>query len=311
MSGWKRFGWCVLLAVLAVGLGVWDVDARSFRVAQVPNANKFGCNTCHTSGGGTPRNPFGLEVQTNFLVNGNVNWGPALAALDSDNDGFTNGQELGDPNGTGTPNPSATATHPGDPDSKPQQQPPGPQSSDDPFVESVTLAGKVLLPGANPPVPAGPQPFEVALKVPLVPALNEAGDPIVEGNIPVFRNFYIVPVPNLFKQASDIVVSPDGKMLTATVDLAANTTYQTVAVSAPLTENERVREYYVGTTELSDATISGGVMLPPDFAAEDIVPDLLQVLLLNQSPLAFLTSAGGTKPTALQDGNGGIGAIDQ
>ncbi len=29
-----------------------------------------------------------------------VQWGPALAALDSDGDGFTNGEELQDPNGT-------------------------------------------------------------------------------------------------------------------------------------------------------------------------------------------------------------------
>lgn len=95
---------------------------RSFRVGQVPNGNKFDCNTCHTNGGGTARNPFGLTIQNQFLTsvgpNGNVEWGPQLAAIDSDGDGFSNGEELGDPNGTwqqGQPNPgnSADITHPG------------------------------------------------------------------------------------------------------------------------------------------------------------------------------------------------------
>ena len=34
------------------------VEARNYRVAQIPNGSKFSCNTCHTSGGGTPRNDF-------------------------------------------------------------------------------------------------------------------------------------------------------------------------------------------------------------------------------------------------------------
>lgn len=47
-------------------------------------------------------------------------WGPALAKLDSDGDGFTNGQELQDPNGTWQhrqPNPGNInlVTNPGDP----------------------------------------------------------------------------------------------------------------------------------------------------------------------------------------------------
>jgi hypothetical protein len=77
---------------------------------------------------GDARNPFGLEVQNGFLtvvsVNGNVIWGPELAALDSDGDGATNGEELLDPEGTwtiGDPNPgdSDLVTLPGNPDSVP------------------------------------------------------------------------------------------------------------------------------------------------------------------------------------------------
>ena len=30
-----------------------DVNARNFRVNQIPNGGKFSCNTCHTSGGGS------------------------------------------------------------------------------------------------------------------------------------------------------------------------------------------------------------------------------------------------------------------
>ncbi|MBD3266377.1 glucose dehydrogenase [bacterium] len=100
-----------------------DLYARSFRLNQVPNASTFGCNACHTSGGGSPRNAFGLTIENSFLINGDVDWGAALAAIDSDGDGFTNGEELGDPDGDGTPDPNAQVTHPGDADSFPQIEP--------------------------------------------------------------------------------------------------------------------------------------------------------------------------------------------
>jgi hypothetical protein len=77
--------------------------ARDWRVNQIPNATKFSCNTCHTSGGGTPRNDFGKLVEKSFLIDANgqlnANWGPLLASLDADNDGVTNGEELQDPYG--------------------------------------------------------------------------------------------------------------------------------------------------------------------------------------------------------------------
>ena len=93
---------------------------RSFRVSKVPYGNNYSCNTCHTNGGGTPRNPFGLDVQARVTPNGQENfWGPELAALDSDGDGFSNGVELQDPNGTwvpgtATPGDPLLVTHPGD-----------------------------------------------------------------------------------------------------------------------------------------------------------------------------------------------------
>lgn len=104
----------LLVAVLFLGgVVAEEADARSKRVRQVPNGSAASCNTCHTAGGGSPLNPFGLEIVTNFLTAagpaGDVIWGPELAALDSDGDGASNGAELGDPEGTwmvGDPDPT-------------------------------------------------------------------------------------------------------------------------------------------------------------------------------------------------------------
>lgn len=80
-----------------------EIEGRDFRVGQVPNGFRNSCNTCHTNGGGTPRNEFGKMVEARFLDSGgNVLWGPELAMLDSDGDGVTNGQELQDPYGMWT-----------------------------------------------------------------------------------------------------------------------------------------------------------------------------------------------------------------
>ena len=95
----------LLVAVLFLaGVVVDEAAARSKRVRQVPGGSAASCNTCHTAGGGSPLNPFGMEIVTNFLTAageaGDVIWGPELAALDSDGDGASNGAELGDPEGT-------------------------------------------------------------------------------------------------------------------------------------------------------------------------------------------------------------------
>lgn len=99
---------------------------RDFRVSKVPNGGKFSCATCHTSSfGGGDRNNFGKSVES-LVPTGSIQdfWGPALAGLDSDGDGFSNGVELQDPNGawkTGQANPGnlSLVTNPGDPNSKP------------------------------------------------------------------------------------------------------------------------------------------------------------------------------------------------
>ena len=94
---------------LILVLGISSLEARSFRVNQLPNGSSVGCGGCHVnSGGGGTRNAFGSLVQSSFLVNSNVNWVADLATVDSDGDGFSNGHELEDPFGMwtlGTANP--------------------------------------------------------------------------------------------------------------------------------------------------------------------------------------------------------------
>ena len=78
---------------------VSSATARSINANQIPNAastNPDRCFTCHTINRSGPLNAFGLSARATF--NGqNVDW-PRLCELDSDNDGASNGVELGDPN---------------------------------------------------------------------------------------------------------------------------------------------------------------------------------------------------------------------
>lgn len=112
----------LFLFLIVVGAGSYAF-ARMFRVNQVPNGDVKQCLTCHVTPGGD-RNAFGREVGRNHLSTpgstGNVQWSATLAALDSDGDGFTNGQELQDPQGQwaiGQPMPGdrTRVTNPGDP----------------------------------------------------------------------------------------------------------------------------------------------------------------------------------------------------
>lgn len=112
--------------------------ARSFRLAQVPNGTSIGCALCHVNpGGGGPRNPFGLDVQA---ITGPVNrpfWSAELAAKDSDGDGFSNGVELGDPDGAFNLIAGWLATRPGDPASKPAAANEPPQFVSSPVTSAV------------------------------------------------------------------------------------------------------------------------------------------------------------------------------
>jgi hypothetical protein len=106
----------------------------------VPNGMVESCSTCHVNdSGGGQRNAFGADYQATST------WS-ALAPLDSDSDGHTNGVELGDPDGTWVPgaDPGPFLSHPGDPDSVP------------PAVEPTGDTG-----APPPPVdPSGPPPAD-------------------------------------------------------------------------------------------------------------------------------------------------------
>ncbi len=97
------------LLVLALTSPSWAISTN---VSLIPNGSFGGCNTCHTNGGGTARNEFGLDFDATS------DWAQ-LAALDSDGDGCANGAELGDPDGVWMPGdtPAGDAVSlPGDPD---------------------------------------------------------------------------------------------------------------------------------------------------------------------------------------------------
>lgn len=95
----------IILISIAI-LSSQTLLAFPVRVGQIPNGAKFQCQNCHLTPGG-PLNPFGNQVSNIGIVNGNVDWS-LLYDEDADEDGFTNGEELGDPNGEwsiGDPNP--------------------------------------------------------------------------------------------------------------------------------------------------------------------------------------------------------------
>ncbi|DAZ96615.1 TPA: hypothetical protein N0F65_000181 [Lagenidium giganteum] len=86
-----------MLSVVGVFvLGLWCVNARPQFVARIPNGNSVpGINALgHVNGqtGGGTLNVFGSDFRA-----ANFQWSTALCHHDSDSDGATNGEELGDP----------------------------------------------------------------------------------------------------------------------------------------------------------------------------------------------------------------------
>jgi hypothetical protein len=109
----------VILFCICLGGYNTGLEARSFRVGQIPQGDEFRCLNCHFSQQGGAVNAFGYDVLLS-LQNGNVNWS-AVCDLDSDGDGLSNGVELGDEecmwnNGNIS---SDVVSNPGDPMSPP------------------------------------------------------------------------------------------------------------------------------------------------------------------------------------------------
>jgi hypothetical protein len=100
------------------------LEANTCRPDLIPNGTVNSCSNCHRNRlGGGPRTPFGEDVLPllrlgRTLCFDDVFWGPALAELDSDGDGRTNGEELQDPlgawfRGARQPGNRNLVTHPG------------------------------------------------------------------------------------------------------------------------------------------------------------------------------------------------------
>lgn len=201
--------------VIVLGLAVFffgqaSIEARSARVSQIPNGSVNSCANCHVdpSGGGT-RTAFGDAINNGFLsgtgARATVVWNATLAGLDSDGDGFSNGTELGDPDGDGTPTAGPTVTNPG-------------LASDFPQVAN------------NPPVIAGllgqtvnegeGLTFEVSATDPNMDAVTLTASDLPEGATFEGGNFIWTPG---FEQGGSFVVTftaSDGKeQVSTTVDI--------------------------------------------------------------------------------------------
>jgi hypothetical protein len=112
----------IILFVSVYFFSITQSNARSWRVGQIPNGNKFGCLNCHNSSYGGSLNSFGFSVKSVVGRGSKATfWNSVLAAKDSDGDGSSNGEELGDPDGDGKSTDGAEITNPSNPESKPQK----------------------------------------------------------------------------------------------------------------------------------------------------------------------------------------------
>ena len=254
-----------LLAVLVVVFIGWgQADARPARVGQLPNGSMIGCASCHVNpGGGGTLTPFGRDINNNYLMpsgrSGVVQWNAMLAMLDSDGDGVSNGQELGDPDGDGMTDANIQVTNPGDPNSFVPQQPVMPA------VTSFVIGGVTLQENVkNPPVPSGMQQFEITFNSPVLSQTAEGID--IEG-----LDFVAFPTEliELIAGAPDLAISEDRVKLTGTVNLPAGASYQMLIGSSDVAPIAEVQQYFWGTVELPDVVVSGAGILSEGFTLSD------------------------------------------
>ena len=85
----------ISIVVLVGILSTTNTFAVPARVNQTPNGDSFSCLLCHFSSSGGAVNSFGFQVRAS-LIEGRVDW-ETVCPLDADQDGSTNGEELGDP----------------------------------------------------------------------------------------------------------------------------------------------------------------------------------------------------------------------
>ncbi len=102
----------VVLLILSVSVA----SATETMMGQLPVSAPFACLNCHVESAPTSTssalNSFGQDFRDNFFL-----WNATLASLDSDEDGCTNGSEVGDSDGNGHPDGGvlAESSNPGEP----------------------------------------------------------------------------------------------------------------------------------------------------------------------------------------------------
>jgi len=104
------------LIVLVVCIGAFTSGAllsNETFMSKLPVYERYQCAICHTVSepipGNAPLNRFGTDFHAN-----DDKWDDVLAGKDSDQDGFTNGIELGDEEGDGTSTITRERSNPGD-----------------------------------------------------------------------------------------------------------------------------------------------------------------------------------------------------
>lgn len=91
---------CLMFLGIAVAAASSPGSADQWMRRGVPNGHRFSCNLCHfnsspTPGAGSfPLNGFGEDVQFYLKPSNYTKWSRTLATLDSDRDGYLNGEEL-------------------------------------------------------------------------------------------------------------------------------------------------------------------------------------------------------------------------
>ena len=128
----ERVGAVFTAILLLCSILSTSADARSSRSRQVPNGTSLGCVACHvSSGGGDLETHLACRLKRIFSrrrVFQELSCGDQTGrTLDADGDGATNGEELGDPDGTwqqGDANPEGEIFFPWDAESTPPPPPP-------------------------------------------------------------------------------------------------------------------------------------------------------------------------------------------
>lgn len=158
------------------------VLAYDYDEDRIPNAGVFSCTTCHPSGGYS-LNSFGSRYRS-----AGRQWTTALAQADADNDGFTNGQELQDPNGTwtvGQPDPGnpSDVTNPGNASSHPPYPTSTPTGTPTTTPTPAPTATPTMTPTLTPsPAPtATPTPSNTPTPTPTSPPGSPTYTPLPTG----------------------------------------------------------------------------------------------------------------------------------